>query len=358
MNILIIMPEDSLNGAEQYLKMVANYFHEDKVSIYFFKNTYTGKWDDVLKEHDVHFMSPDGHLKGMLKFINHIRKSNEKFDYIFTSHVYTNSLVGILLSIGLLKAQRFIARESTAIFLRFKGFKLYTYKFAYFLGYRKMDLLICQTQLMYDQLIKYFPIIQKRTKVMVLPNPVNLSGSDKMALELLPADFPDKFIVSAGRLIEEKGYDILIEAFSRLKKDHPELKLVILGEGKARPGLEELILNLNLKNEVLLTGYVKNVYNYFQKAQACIVSSRIEGFPNVLLQMMSQNTNVVSTLCAGGIETIPDIYTCPTENEEALRNAIERCLKGDNSANRQAFDNYLKPRYLEHFMMKIHDLIT
>lgn len=347
------MPEDSLNGAEQYLKMIARYYNTHKVSIYFLKNTHSGKWNDLSHEYNLNFMTTDGHLKGLLKFIIGIRKNKQKFDYIFTSHVYTNSLIGILLSIGSIKTKHFIARESTSIFLRYRGVKLFIYKLAYFIGYRKMDLLICQTQLMHDQLIEYFPIVQKRTHLLILPNPVNLTGSDVLTLEPLPDGFPKCFLVSAGRLIDEKGFDILIESFLNIKKSHSNLKLVILGEGGARESLEKLINKLNLNNDVILMGHVNNVYKYFRNAQLCVVSSRIEGFPNVLLQMMSQNTNIVSTLCAGGIDSIPGVFTCSTENINELQIAIEKCLNANNLNNKQAFKQYLEARNIENFMAEL-----
>ena len=358
MNILIIMPVDSLNGAEQYLKMIAKYYSSHEVSIYFLKNTHSSKWNDLQSQCNLNFMSSKGYVNGLLKFIKKIRKDNQDFDYIFTSHVYTNSLIGILLSVGAIKTDYFIARESTSIFLRYRGLKLLTYKFAYFIGYRKMDLLICQTRLMHDQLIQYFSTIQKRTELIILQNPINLSGSEALALAPLPEGFPKYFMVSAGRLIEEKGFDILIQSFLILKKSHPNLKLVILGEGDSRVSIETLISKLNLNNEVFLTGQVNNVYKYFKNAQLCVVSSRIEGFPNVLLQMMSQNTNVVSTLCAGGINKIPGIYTCSTQNIKKLHTAIDNCLKENNSKNRQIFDNYLKARNIENFMYELKRLIS
>src|SRR5690606_20880375 len=116
---------------------------------------------------------------------------------------------------------------------------------------------------------------------------------------------PNNFIVTAGRLIHEKGYDILINAFAELKEKYPDLKLIILGYGDLKQELIYLATSLNIEQDVIFWGFVENVYPFFKKAKACVISSRVEGFPNVLLQMMSQNSNVVSTTCAGGIDTIP-----------------------------------------------------
>ncbi|MGC1633561.1 MAG: hypothetical protein WA749_15740, partial [Gelidibacter sp.] len=146
MNILIVIPEDSLGGAEQYLKKIATHYKDDNVYIYFFKNTNSNSWIDLKDQKYLYFLSTKNHVLGMLNFVSVIRQNKIKFDYIFTSHVYCNSLVGILLSFGFIKAKYFTARESTSIFLRYSGLKLLMYKLAYYFGYKKMDLLICQTE--------------------------------------------------------------------------------------------------------------------------------------------------------------------------------------------------------------------
>ena len=121
-----------------------------------------------------------------------------------------------------------------------------------------------------------------------------------------------------------------------------------------RNNLENLIKDLDLEGEVILKGHVKNVYNYFKNAEVCIVSSRIEGFPNVLLQMMSQNINVVSTLCAGGIKEMNGIITTTPDNSEGLVDAIKFCLESDLSQNREIFDRELSGRSIDQFVNKIN----
>jgi hypothetical protein len=84
-----------------------------------------------------------------------------------------------------------------------------------------------------------------------------------------------------------------------------------------------------------------------------VVSSRIEGFPNVLLQMMSQNNNVVSTTCAGDIDKIRDVVICKPNNVLELKFAIETSLARNNN-NRTSFDNYLKSRSINEFMKTVN----
>lgn len=251
---------------------------------------------------------------------------------------------------GLIKTKRLISRESTSIFLRYKGLTLSKYKLFYKYGYKKIDLLICQTELMKNQLIKNLPNIQKRTVVKVVPNPINLKEINLKAQQKINIDLPEDYIVSAGRFIPEKGYDILINAFFEIKKTHPKLKLIILGRGVLKEELEALIDSLKLNNDVILPGYL-NVYPFFKNAKLCVVSSRIEGFPNVLLQMMTQNNNVVSTTCAGGIDEITGIIISKTNDINSLYNSMLKALsKSNHDENRLLFDDYLKNRDLPNFI--------
>lgn len=354
MNILILLPNDAMGGAEQYLNMVASHFKKSTVHVFFLQSFDTNSWTKTGKHANLHYPDRNNKPISLYKFIFHPNHKNVKtYDYIFTSHVYTTGLIGILLRIKLIRAKNFVARESTSIFTRFKGLKLLSYKLFYWLGYKKVDLLICQTNYMKDQLVKGIPKIEDLTNIKVIPNPINFSLIKEKENQVFNENLPDKFIVSAGRLIHEKGYDILINAFAKLKPDFPNFKLLILGEGKLREELSNQIASLNLENEVILQGFVQNVYPYFKSATACVVSSRVEGFPNVLLQMMSQNSRVVSTTCAGGIDEIPGIQLSETNNENSLKEAIYNALTSKNNS-RGLFDEYLKNRDLSSFFKTVN----
>jgi glycosyltransferase involved in cell wall biosynthesis len=260
--------------------------------------------------------------------------------------VFVTGIVGILIRFGLIKKKYFVARESTQIFERFSGFKLVLYRKMYQLGYPSIDLLICQTEQMKHSLLINLPWIDKKIKVKVIANPIDLSQVDK--IENMDYHYP--FIVSAGRLIPEKGYDILIDAFNLFLDEYPYHQLIILGEGKERLNLENKIKSLQLENKVLLKGHVSNVYPYFKKASLCVVSSRIEGFPNVLLQMMSQNNKVVATKCAGGIDQIDGIVLSEVNNANNLYQAIKISIKANTIDNRGKFDKELATRSIESFL--------
>lgn len=349
MKLLFVLPNDSLGGAEQYLKMIATYFKKEDITIYFLKNNKSKQWSNLDSQTKQFFMSSRHEFLGLLRFILLMLFSSKKYDYIYTSHVKTNALIGLLRFFSIVKSKFHIARESTSIFLRYKGFKLKYYKLLYAIGYNNIDVIICQTELMKNQFLKHNSKISNKTSIVVIPNPIDLSIA-KTKIQEASNSFDFDYIVSAGRLIPEKGYDILIQAFKQIKEQHQNLKLVILGNGKELENLKSITEKLELINDVVFPGHVTNVYTYFKNAKLCIVSSRIEGFPNVLLQMMSQNTKVVSTLCAGGIDTIPGIFTCETNNHKLLNDAIAKCLTSNTEENSEVFKKYLNSRSIESFI--------
>lgn len=289
--------------------------------------------------------------KNLIDFIGNIWKVHRlSFDYSYNSVVKFTGFVGVLKRLRILHIKTMVGRESTSVFLRFKGLKLLYYRMWYMLGYKAVNVLICQSDIMKEQIIKNIPWIEKTARVVVIPNPVNLKRMNEMSMAVLDTSLYTPYIVTAGRMIPEKAYDVLLDAFSVVIKEYPTLSLVILGDGVLRPQIENQIERLRIKDKVILAGQVSNVYPWFKQAKLCVVSSRMEGFPNVLLQMMSQNEKVVSTLCAGGIERINGLYTCPINDPMALSYSMHECLGSDTRGRRLIFDEELNNRSIDNFI--------
>ena len=352
------MPNDTLGGAEQYLKMIGTYFANEEylVDVLFLKRKNSLGWIDLenLINVQMHFTNASSEKRGLYIFLINVWKLRyNKYDFIFTSHVHLTGLLGILCRFGILKKQYFVGRESTLIFDRFRGFKLLLFELHYLLGYPVLDLLICQTDAMLNHFRKYLPRLSNKIHIEVISNPISLSYLYSNDVSpLLPLEHV-RIIVAAGRLIREKGFDVLIRAFHGLLEEFPDCRLLIFGEGKEREPLLSLVSELGVEHNVNLMGFNKNVLPYFQVANLCVVSSLVEGFPNVLLQMMSKNVNVVSTLCAGGIENINGVFTAEPGDVIALKEAMKNCFLSDNCLNRRLFDDYLYVRRLENFIFQV-----
>jgi len=354
---MIILPNDKLGGAEQYLKMVAREFLERGylIDVFFLKKkTYNG-WEDLRNDLvSFHYTNFERERLGFIPAMRNIyRKRRTYYSYTFTSHVHCTFLAGLLRKYGLIRTDKQIARESTSIFKRFTGYKLLFFKLLYKAGYGTVDLLICQTDYMKHQLTETLPRLENKVKIRTFANPVDLRQMVIKGNEpVIPYPVNGRYIVSAGRLIPEKGFDILLSAFAELKKRHTDLKLLILGEGPERVNLTRQTKDLKLGSDVFMPGHVENVYPYLKHAFMCVVSSRIEGFPNILLQMMAQNERVVSTLCAGGISEIKGLLTCNTEDPIKLSEIMDESIQMKVSP-REDFDVELRKRSITEFVNRL-----
>jgi glycosyltransferase involved in cell wall biosynthesis len=163
--------------------------------------------------------------------------------------------------------------------------------------------------------------------------------------------------LAAGRLTLQKDFVTLLRAFSILKARIPSAKLIILGDGRGRARLEELSLELGLKDSVQFLGFVPNPYEYMEKASVFVLSSRWEGFANVLVEAMACGTPVVSTDCPSGpAEILEDGKygrLVPVGNPEALAEALiqEYNTPHDSKLLKQRAADFsierILPQYLE-----------
>jgi len=124
----------------------------------------------------------------------------------------------------------------------------------------------------------------------VLPLPTSLPTLDPTVL----LDAETRLILAAGRLVPEKGFDVLIDAFARCCDRQSRWQLAIVGEGPERPALEQRIAAAELIGRVHLFGPAGNIADWYQRAEIFALSSRYEGFPNTLLEAMAHGCAVVS----------------------------------------------------------------
>lgn len=136
-------------------------------------------------------------------------------------------------------------------------------------------------------------------------------------------------LVAAGRLAPWKGFADLIRAMKVLSRKR-RVKLLILGDGPLRPELEALIVELGLKEVVCLLGYVANPLKFFSRADVFVLSSHVEGLPNVLVEAMMCGCTPVSTDCPTGPREVLENgkygYLVPMRDPTAMAAGIEQAL--------------------------------
>jgi len=110
-----------------------------------------------------------------------------------------------------------------------------------------------------------------------------------------------EYIIAVGRLQNDiKQFDRLIETYHASKLADKNIKLFICGDGDDKESLEKLISKLQLEADVKLLGFVENVSEYIKNAKYLVLSSRVEGFPMVLIEALQQQTPVIAFDCKSG----------------------------------------------------------
>lgn len=124
----------------------------------------------------------------------------------------------------------------------------------------------------------------------------------------LNLDFEDRIIISSGRLVPWKGFNILIKAFKDFNSKYPKSKLLIAGEGGERENLLNLIKDLKLENKVILLGKLDRnlLMKYLKTSDLFVLNTSYEGFSHQLLEVMALGLPLLTTRVGGNVELVTD----------------------------------------------------
>jgi glycosyltransferase involved in cell wall biosynthesis len=141
----------------------------------------------------------------------------------------------------------------------------------------------------------------------------------------------ERRLICVGRLCEQKGQLLLIEAARRLSDRGTRIELVLAGDGEMRGDLETLIARYGLEKQVRITGWISSdqVRDEILAARALVLPSFAEGLPVVIMEAMALRRPVISTYVAG----IPELvvpgehgWLVPAGDVEALASAMQASL--------------------------------
>ncbi len=275
--------------------------------------------------------SVPGKLRQLLNFIKTVRK--EKPDVILSMLTHNNVMA--LLS-GLLCGIKVVACEHNTLSEVIKteeGRKMLGipvvpmvkifYRFAY--------KIIAVSEGIKSDLVTAFGIASD--KVQTIYNPIALDRISHFMHDAPGHPFfreQKPVVVAMGRMTPQKGFDILLKAFSRVIVA-TDARLIIMGEGPQRTYLENMVKDLGIEEKVSLAGFQRNPYALLAHSDVFVLSSQYEGLPMAILEAMACGIPIISTDCRSGPREILKNGQCgiivPVNNEAALADAITELLK-------------------------------
>ncbi len=168
------------------------------------------------------------------------------------------------------------------------------------------------------------------------PVPVDAATRQRRRTELGIAP-EERIILCIGRLSKEKGQLDLVAAIDRVRQMRAAepVRLILAGDGPARPQIIEAIRTMGLGRQVTVAGHIPDIARYYQAADLVVIPSLSEGSPNVLLEAMAAGIPVIATPVGG----IPEIVTheetallVPPQNPVAMAEAIDLLLSNPGTA--------------------------
>lgn len=218
----------------------------------------------------------------------------------------------------------------------------------------RANALTCVSKDMVDQ----YRLVFKSPPHVCIYNIIGDNHSQKKLNEAVDEEwFTEKsepILVAAGSLVPWKGFSDLIRAMRALLNTR-RAKLIILGDGPLRAELQALIKELDLGHAVKLLGYVDNPLKYFSRADIFVLSSHVEGMPNVLVEAMMCGCTPVSTNCpTGPRELLLDGkygYLVPVSDPIAMAAGIEKAI--DHPIPDSLLRDAVKP-FAEHEVIERH----
>lgn len=230
------------------------------------------------------------------------------------------------------------------------------------LTYPLADALMCQTAAS----LAWFQA-RMRIRGYVIPNPVMVREAGLNERQQRERKASSHVILAMGRLVPEKGFDLLLKAFAQVAERHPGWSLEIFGDGPLKEELRTQAEFLGVQDRLNLAGVLPDPFSRLRDADLFVLSSRFEGFPNALCEAMACGLAVVSYDCSPAAAEIiregVDGLLVPAEDVDALAAVLDR-LMGDPEERRrlasrapEVLIRFSKDRILELWQRMFEDLV-
>jgi glycosyltransferase involved in cell wall biosynthesis len=324
--LLLLIPHLSGGGAEQVTALLAKGLSQEKYELHLGLVTQMNAGTEILLPGvTLHPLDAQRVRAGAFRLLRLVHRLKPKV--ILSGMAHLNFLV-LLLRPFFPPGTSVLVRQNGSVSAS-AGLTGAT-RLLYRLLYRHADRVICQTRAMADDFAGELGIAAER--LVVLPNPVDVDDLRATA-ELNPSPWsgPGPHLLAVGRLSREKGFDLLLQAFSTVRERFPHADLVIAGAGPEEVALKAQCHELGLEAAVRFPGYVDRPAAYFPGASLFVLSSRHEGLPNALLEAAAGGLPLVALPASKGIVDLlrdrPGAWLAPEISSTALAASLLAALE-------------------------------
>jgi len=329
----LVISSLSLGGAEKVMSIMANYWvmRDWDVSLITFSGAHSSSYalSPKVREIDLDLLRVSGNAalgvwnngKRILALRGAIRKTKAEIAISFMDQTNVLTLAATRgLGVPLVVSERVDPRQHPIGV----GWKILRS-----ILYRTADALVVPT----NGLVEWGKSRWPALRLAVIPNPV--LDEEEGAPFSLP---PGSWCAAMGRLVKQKGFDLLVRAFALASEDHPEWRLLILGEGEERASLEVLARELGVGDRLWMPGRVQQPAAFLKRSKIFALSSRYEGFPNALVEAMACGLPVISFDCPTGpgeiIRDKEDGILIPAGHVDGMASALKRLMSDENERKR------------------------